>query len=147
MKTIVFKNLDDEQLLDIIDPAVPFLLLPNFRPHSAREWWTTDMHLNSTEKLENIEVRDLTADIMTDKKTVERILRNGRITQFSIWQFNKRIPPTLKVDELAKDTADAILIQNGFVSRIWINYEFVELSSVDENYIERMKEKLKAKLA
>lgn len=146
MKTIVFKDLDDEQLLDIIDPAVPFLLLPNFRPHSAREWWTTDMHLNSTEKLENIEVRDFTADIMTDKKTVERILQNGRITQFSIWQFNKRIPPTLKVDELDKDTGDAILIQNGFVNRIWINYEFVELTSVDENYIERVKERLKAKL-
>ncbi len=146
MRTIIFKDLDDKDILDIVDPAIPYILIPNFRPHSAREWWTTDIQLDSKEYLKNVDVRDLIVDLMTDKNTIEKIFKRGQFNQLALFQFNKRISNTLKIDELPSGTADSILIQNGLVNKIWINYEFVELSSTDNNYLETIKERYKSKL-
>ena len=147
MRTIIFKDLTDDHILDMIDSSIPFILVPGFRPNSARDWWQTDIYLDSVEKLEKIEIRDLTVDLLTDKKTIEKLLKTGKFNQLAVWQFNKRVPSTLKVNELPAETADNILIQNGLVNRIWINYEFVELSSVDEEYLERIRERYKGNLA
>lgn len=146
MRTIIFKDLDDKDILDIVDPAIPYILIPNFRPHSNREWRTTDIQLDSKEKLENVDIRDLTVDLMTNKNTIEKIFKRGQFNQLTLLQFNKRVPQTLKIDELPSGTVDSILIQNGLVNRIWINFEFVELSSTDNNYLETIKEKYKIKL-
>ena len=146
MRTIIFKDLDDKDIFGIVDPAIPYILIPNFRPHSTREWRTTDIQLDSKEKLENVDVRDLTVDLMTDKKTIEKIFKRGQFNQLALFQFKKRLPNTLKIDELPPETTESVLIQNGLVNRIWINYEFVELSSTDNNYLETIKEKYKSKL-
>jgi hypothetical protein len=146
MRTIIFKDLNGEQILDMVDSSIPFILITGFRPHSAREWCTTDIYLDSKEKLENIQARDLTVDILTDKETVERIFKRAQFNQLALWQFSKRVPSTLKIDELPSETTDKILTQNGLVNRIWVNYEFVELSSVDEKYIEIIRERYKSNL-
>jgi hypothetical protein len=146
MKTIIFKDLDDKDILDIIDPGIPFIFIPNFRPHPHREWWTTDIKMDPKDKLENVEVRDFTVDLMTDKKTIEKVFQRGQFNQLTLFQFTKRVPQTLKVDELPPATMESILIQNGLVNRIWINYEFVELSSINNNYLEVIKEKYKSSI-
>jgi hypothetical protein len=146
MNTIIFKDLDDQDILDIIDPTIPYILIPNFRPNSAREWWTSNIQLDTKEKLENIEIRDLTVDLMTDKKTIEKIFKLRQFNQLALFQFNKRIPQTLKIDELPPETMEKILVQSGLVNNIWINNEFVQLSSIDDNYLETIKERFKSKL-
>jgi len=146
MKTIIFKGLSDDKILDIVDPAIPYILIPGFRPHPAIEWWTTDIHLNSKDTIENVKVRDLSVDLMTDKRTVEQIFKVGQFNQIAFWQFKKPIPNTLKIDELRPDTVDKILIHNGLVNRIWVNYDYVEFSSIDDNYLTKISERYKDNL-
>lgn len=146
MRTVVFRNLEDDQILEMIDPAIPYVFIPNFRPHPAREWWKTDIHLEGSKALKNVDTRDLTVDIVTDKSNVEQIFESRKFNQISLLQFNKRMPHTLKIEEIPVDKVESILIQNGLVNKIWINYEFVELSSIDETYLETIETRFKGHL-
>lgn len=146
MTTIKFKDLDDNEILDIVDATVPYIFIPGFRPYLAREWRITDLIFDSNERLENINVRDLTVDIMTDKRTIEKIFKRGQFNQLALFQFERKVPSTLKLDELPTETVDDILIKNGLINRIWINFEFVELSSVDNKYLGTIKDRYKDKL-
>jgi hypothetical protein len=139
MKSIVFKDLTNDQIVDILDPAIPNILIPGFRPHKNRRWQLTDIDLGLDDGLKRVNARDLTVDLMTDKRTAEQILKNGYFNQLSLFQFTKPIPDTLKVSELPVATMDEILIHNGLINRVWVNYEFVEFSSKDDDYFEMIK--------
>jgi hypothetical protein len=146
MTNIRFKNLADEEIFDIIDDSIPHILIPNFRPHAAREWWTTNIYLNPMDKIEKLEVRDLTFDLITNKQTVIELFRLTRFNQIMLYQFTKKPSHSLKTDELPENTAENILIQNGLVNGIWVNFEYVELSSISDKYLNKFKDKYSAKL-
>lgn len=141
MTTIKFKDLNNEQVLDLLDDSVPYILIPNFSPNLTRQWWTTTIHLPSQDTLENLDVRDMTVDLCIDKKTVAEIFKHSRFNQISLLQFTKKPPDSLKPEELPEKSKDKILIQNGLVNWVWVDYEFVEFSSISEEFLESLKAK------
>jgi hypothetical protein len=140
MTTIKLKDLTNDQIIEMVDEKVPYILLPNFRPNAVQEWWTTNIQL-SKEKLINVEVRDMTFDLLTDASTLKMIFKEVRFTQLLLYQFAKRPAANLKSDYLPDASRNKILIQNGLINRIWINYEFIEFSSTKEDYLNSMIEK------
>lgn len=145
MASIKLKDLTNEQILEMVDNSAPYVLLPNFMPISEQTWWTTDVPLRK-EKLSKVEVRDMVLDLLTDISTLKKILNEVSFNQLLIYQFTKKPPANLKPEYLSDQSRENILIQNGMINRIWINYEFVEFSSVKHEHGNAIKEKYKGYL-
>lgn len=139
MESIRFTFDSNADIWDILDKTTEHVLIHNFQPHDMIEWWESSIKLNSKTTLEKIKVRNMQFDIQTDISEVEKILELN--TNFlNIYQFNKPVSNTLRIESLPDNNTETILIQNGLQHIIKIYFESITISSVNTDFIKGIAE-------
>jgi len=122
----------------LIDKSLEYNLLLNFRPNEILEWWKTDIHLKQGKILKGITVRDLQFDLITDLKGLKELLQLN-VHQFEIYQFNKPVSDTFRIQSLPGDNKEKILQDNGLVHIFDCRFEILQISSMDTKFIAKIK--------
>lgn len=139
MERVVFRNLDNADLWEIIDKNVEHVLLHQFNPHTTIEWWTSSISLNKNNELKNISVRQMHFDLLTDLSQLKRILELNTL-YLDIYQFNRPVPNTLLIDYLPENARENILKQNGLEHIIIIDLEDTIIKSFNADYISNIRQ-------
>ncbi len=138
MESISFQVESNEELWEIVDKSVPYIFLHRFNPHQSIEWFNGSVSVESNEIVKNGLIRNMQFDLQTDLSTLQQILQMNHY-YLSIYQFNKPIPGTLVIENLPEENNNSILQQNGLEHIIWIEYEWVRVSSFNSAYLSRLK--------
>lgn len=134
MKEITFEINSNEELWSLIDQDFNHILIHKFMPNEAIEWWKTTIKLKNNDTYENLQVRNMQFDILTDLKGLKRVLDLNTL-HLSIYQFNKPIANTLAIEYLPAQNLEKILLQNGLMHQYNCDYEFLTISSSSEKFI------------
>jgi len=126
------------QLSEMIGNAPAYFLVPNFTPHEAIGWVKANFSINGF-TLANADVRNMSFDLRTDRDGLEKVL-NHSTQQFIIYSFSKPVPDTLVIDYLPEQGKENILKQNGLLHVFDISFEFLTISSFDEDFLEEIKQ-------
>lgn len=136
---INLKNIDTATIKDIIDKEMPFCFLPGFNPNPILMWQRAEIEIENNIPLEKIECRNLKFDLMIKTSDLIDQLESLLTNQLSIFQSTKRLPGTLLLEKIEPDDRWEILVKNGCRHNIWINYEFVEITTIDKTYRDRIR--------
>ena len=139
MKEIFFEINSSEEIWTLIDKNFNHIFIHRFTPHEAIEWWKTNITMKDNEVYQNLEVRNMQFDISTDLNGLQRII-NLHTNHLRIYQFDRPIPNTLSFEHLPSYNRDKILKQNGLKHTYFCDFEFITVSSSDENFINTIKE-------
>ncbi|NMH26480.1 hypothetical protein [Flavobacterium silvaticum] len=139
MNHVLFEIESNLEIWELIDMNFDFIFIHKFNPHEIIEWWKTDLKINLENELQDVEVRNMVFDIRTSLKKLQEILKLES-NQLTIYQFDKPISNTLIIENLPQSNLESILKENGLKHRIDINFEVVQISSFDIQFIERIKE-------
>lgn len=135
LKQITFEIESNEELWQLFDQSLNHILLHEFMPHEAIEWWKTDMKAADGTEFKNLSVRQMEMDVQTDLPGLKKIL--GLNTSYlRVYQFDKPIPNTLEIHRLPETSRENILAQNGLQHVFFIDFEFVTISSFRSEFIE-----------
>ena len=84
MRTISFEINSNNDIWNLIDKNLDYILLDQFWPYETIEWWKTELKINN--QVFDLKVRNMEFDLQTDLKGLEKIL-NLKTNQFSVYQF------------------------------------------------------------
>ncbi len=130
--TLVIES--NEQLLDIIGNSPDYFLVHKHMPAPAHRWENANIRIKGL-VLEGVQVRCLQFDLKTDIEGLTGIIRHS-IYSLLIYQFDKPIPDTLVIEYLPENAKEHILKQNGLKHIFNMDYEFLTISSFDEEFLD-----------
>jgi len=132
MKETTIELQSSEHLWELLDKKIDAIFIRKFNPNEALAWWKTDIVVQGT-LLKNISVRQMEFDINTNLEGLKTLLALNTYNM-AIYQFEKAVPDTLNIDGPEPGRLK-ILRQNGLHHIFFVNYEFVTISSFDEDFI------------
>lgn len=135
MKEIVFEINSNAEIWSLIDKNFDHVFIHKFMPNQAIAWWKTDIKMKNGEFYENLNVRNMEFDILTDLNGLQKILALNSY-HLRIYQFDKPVPDTLSIEHLPPNNLEQILLQNGLKHTYFCDFEFLTISSSDEKFIE-----------
>ncbi|WP_143736525.1 hypothetical protein [Moheibacter sediminis] len=135
MKQIVFDINSHEEIWSLIDKKFDHIFIHKFMPNEAIAWWKTDVKMKNGEFYENLNVRNMEFDILTDLNGLEKILVFNSY-HLRIYQFDKVVPDKLSLEYLPPNKLEQILLRNGLKHTYFCDFEFLTISSSDEKFIE-----------
>ena len=139
MEKVIFRNLDNSELWEIIDKNVDHILIHQFDPHQKNEWWTTSISVRENFELKNVSVRQMQFDLSTNLAGLKNILKLNSLF-LNIYQFNRPIPNTLQINELPEQARESILKQNGLEYIILNQLEDTIIESVSLEFINKIRQ-------
>ncbi|MDJ0578412.1 hypothetical protein [Crocosphaera sp.] len=135
---VLKSGLSKEELCEIFDPKFPFILIESFEPKGLSKWWQTDLKFLGT-KFKNLSIRHMIFDIQTDLEGFKKIFQLNTPHYLSIYQFDKPIPDTLVPRFLPDNNKERILKQNGLKHHYLFNFEFLTITSFEEEFLTEIK--------
>ena len=137
MEHIVFDIESNNEIWELIDKRFEHILIHKFNPHDTIEWYEADLKISNLD-LKNIQVRNMEFDFLTNLEGLKEII-NLNTNFLRIYQFNKPVADTLVIENLPEHSKDVILMNNGFKSSFFIDFEVLTISSFDLEYITMIK--------
>ncbi|ESU25053.1 hypothetical protein FEDK69T_02430 [Flavobacterium enshiense DK69] len=136
MKTIRVTIDSNDDILNVVDKNLNYIFIHKFMPNAAVEWWKTDLKMKTGEVFD-FQVRNMEFDIQTDLDGLKIIIELNT-NQLRIYQFDRPVPSTLSLELLPEKLRESILKQNGLKHIFFCDFEFLSISSFDEDYIDRI---------
>lgn len=137
LRLVLKSGLSNEKLCEIFDQKFPFILIERFEPNSVSKWWETDLKFLGNQ-FKNLSIRHMIFDIQTDLEGLKKIVELNTI-YLSIYQFDKSVPETLVPRFLPDKNKERILKQNGLKHHYWFNFEFLTITSFEEEFLTEIK--------
>ncbi|QHL87552.1 hypothetical protein GU926_08915 [Nibribacter ruber] len=134
MKEIIFDINSNEEIWELIDKSVNNIFIHKFWPTEVIHWWKTDLKFETGLVLKDSLVRGMEFDLQTDLNGLKQILEMNT-NQLRIYQFDKPVPDTLRLEHLPEDSKFKILKQNGLRHFFWVDFEFMTVSSFDDEFL------------
>ena len=131
----------DDTFLKVIDKNYNYFFANQFNPNSTTEWFSGDLKTLKG-SLDDLEFRNMTFDVRTDLRGVKKLL-NFNPYSIKLYQFNKPLSGSLVIESLHEASKTNILKQNGLKHTYSLSYEFLTISSFDENFIKLIAENFK----
>lgn len=122
------------EILSLFDPLVPHFFVHRFDPKPAISWFKADLKTSNGFEIENVDVRSMQFDLLTDLKGIGKILELNT-SQLSIYQFDRKLPDTLLLENLPAESRYKILQNNGLKHFFGIEFEFLIVESFDLEFI------------
>lgn len=135
--SIGFEIESNNELLELFDKSLEYVYISRFNPHEIIEWWETSLQIES--KVLDLRVRNMEFDIQLKLDEIEQIL-DIKTNQLDIFQLDKPLPDSLVLEKLPKETQFKILIENGMKHWFCIEFEHVSVISIDESFIDKVRE-------
>jgi len=139
MKELAFEINSNEEIWGLFDKSISNIFIHKFWPVEAIHLWKTDLKLENGLELKDCSIRGMEFDLQTDLNGLKQIL-DMNTNQLRIYQFEKPVPHTLKLEQLPEKSKFQILRQNGLKHFFWIDFEFITISSFDEDFIKAIEE-------
>ncbi len=139
MEQVIFRNLDNSEVWEIIDKNAEHILIHQFNPHQIIEWWNASISIKKNLELKNVLVRQMQFDLLTNLSGLKSILDENFLF-LDIYQFNKHVADTLEINRLPESSKENILIQNGLEYIIRIQLEDTIIESYNEDFIAKIRE-------
>ncbi|MFO0355949.1 MAG: hypothetical protein ACK50A_03270 [Sphingobacteriaceae bacterium] len=134
MDSITFTLDSNKEIWEFLDKTVDHVLVHHFHAHNYIEWWTSTIKINPEITLDNVKVRNMTFDILTNVAGLKQIL-DVESNFLDIYQFTKPLADSLTIEALPKDNAINILKQNGLQHIITVDFEFITVKSFNKDFI------------
>jgi len=137
MKHIVFEIESNDDILELIDKRFDHFFIHKFNPHNTIEWYSADLKTANFD-FKGATIRNMELDLQTNLDGLKKLI-DLNTNYLRIYQFEKSVPDTLLIEHLPENTIEKILLQNGLRHLFFIDFEFLILSSFDEEYIDMIK--------
>jgi len=134
MKEITININSNQEIWSLINKECNHIFIHKFMPNESIAWWNTDIKMKNNETFEELEVRNMEFDILTDLNGLKKIL-DLNTNQLRIYQFDKPVPSSLSIDYLPQHNRERILQQNGLKNFYFCDFEFLTILSSDEKFI------------
>lgn len=135
MNRISLEIISSQDFLNLFDKRFDHILIHKFTPNQVLEWWETDLRLNKEKRLDKIKVRRMEIDVQTNLQGLREIYSLQSVYQLRIYQFDRRIPNTLLLENFSGKNWEQILKQNGLQHCFLLNCEFATVQSFDLEFI------------
>lgn len=139
MESLTFEIESNSEILNLLDQSVKHFFVHQFNPHPVLNWFNAGIKLDNSFELKNAQVRSLAFDIQTDWEGIKQILELNT-NQLTIYQFDKKIPDTLILENLPIEARNSILKKNGLKHVFRIDFEFISVESFDKAFIKSISE-------
>nr|WP_322622913.1 hypothetical protein [uncultured Flavobacterium sp.] len=140
MEQITVNLTSNEHLYEILDKKLDVIYVHTFSPNDNGRWKEANIDLGIP--LKNTYVKEVVLDIKTDLEGLKQLI-SLNTHQLLIYQFNKSLPDALSINRLPEENRLQILKQNGLQHSFFVNYEFVTVSSFDNDFISILKKQIK----
>jgi len=128
----------NEDVWEFIDQEVSHVLLDQFWPNEAVEWWKTSFNTKHGTELADLTVRQMAMDIQTDLVGLKKVL-DLNTQQLRIYQFDKPVSDTLVIDNLPEGNKNQILKENGLRHLFFLDFEVLTIGSFDTTFLNEIK--------
>ncbi|OXA78682.1 hypothetical protein SAMN05444397_109192 [Flavobacterium aquidurense] len=134
MNEITFEINSNQEVWELFDKNLNSIFIHRFSPNQVIEWWKTDLKTKSGTEFKNLSVRQMEFDIQTDLSELKNILELNT-DQLRIYQFDKPISDSLKIERLPEKSLNQILKQNGLRHYFFIDFEIITIGSFETDFI------------
>lgn len=139
MESLTFEIESNSEILSLLDQSVKHFFVHQFNPHPVLNWFNAGITLDNSFELKNAQVRSLAFDLQTDWEGIKQILELNT-NQLTIYQFDKKIPDALILENLPIESRNSILKKNGLKHVFWIDFECISVESFDKAFIKSISE-------
>jgi hypothetical protein len=139
MDRLILRNIDNSELWELIDKRAEYILIHQFNPHETTEWWSTSIQVRENFALNNVSVRQMSFDLLTNLDGLKSILNLNSLF-LSVYQFNRPVSGTLLIDKLPEESRDNILKQNGLEYIIENNLEDTIIYSFNIDFLNNLRQ-------
>ncbi|MGD1842852.1 MAG: hypothetical protein ACFB0B_18425 [Thermonemataceae bacterium] len=135
MHSITFEIQNSIEIMELFDKTLEVYFIHKLMLRPTLEWFSLDLKIDDGFALEKANVRSLAFDLQTDLEGIKKIIALP-IHQLRIYQFDRKVPDTLMIENLPEASREEVLKENGLKHFFWINFEFITIASFYSDFLE-----------
>jgi hypothetical protein len=138
MQELTFEIESNQEIWELIDKGFNSIFINKFVPNQTIEWWKADIKIQNGVEFKNLIVRQMAMDVQTDLNGLKKIIELNT-NHLHIYQFEKPVSDSFRIDCLPEINRNSILKQNGLKHFFSLNFEFITVCSFEPEFINRIR--------